>query len=58
MPEEFEDESRLFRATIKAMPGNPAAGRCGVQTGLWYVAIFKRRVVCCGERRLRANGSD
>ncbi len=40
------DENKLFRATIRAMPGNPAGRRVGVKTGLWYVAIYKRRGVC------------
>lgn len=45
--QEFEcDENKLYRATIRAMPRNPAGQRCGVRTGLWYVAIYKRRGMC------------
>jgi hypothetical protein len=46
MSEELEDDRHLYRATIRAMPDNPAGRRSGVQTGLWYVAIFKRRGLC------------
>jgi hypothetical protein len=52
-------ESKLHRAAIRAMPGNPAGRRVGVRTGLWYVPVYRRRGPCVeNEDYVYTAGSD
>jgi hypothetical protein len=40
------DDAKLYRAYIRAMPGNPASRRVGDDSGLHMVIVAKRRGSC------------
>ncbi len=43
MSQTIENERKLYRAAIRAMPGNPAGRFVGDNSGLHRVLIYKRR---------------
>ncbi len=43
MSQAIENDSKLYRAAIRAMPGNPAGKFVGDSSGLHRVLIYKRR---------------
>jgi hypothetical protein len=45
MSQGLENEGKLYRAAIRAMPGNPARRFVGDSSGLHRVLIYKRRGV-------------